>query len=159
MAGNSSQQPTKEMETLSPIKWKWSHSVMSDSVTPWTVAHKAPLSLGFSRQRYWIGLPFPSPGDLPNPGIESRSPTLQADTLPSEPLGKPQSNKPQGNEFHQQWCELRRGSFSIWDLRWGCSPSRHSGWSFRWDTKTEISVKQCPESQPTDTGIIYIYAI
>ena len=56
--------------------------------TPWTVAYQAPLSMGFSRQEYWNGLPFPSPGDLPNPGIEPRSPTLQADTLPSEPPGK-----------------------------------------------------------------------
>ena len=45
-------------------------------VTPWTVAHQAPLSMGFSRQEYWSGLPFPSPGDLPNPGIEPGSPTL-----------------------------------------------------------------------------------
>ena len=58
-------------------------------VTPWTVAHQAPLSMGFSRQEYWSGLPFPSPGDLPNPGIEPRSHTLQADTLTSEPPGKP----------------------------------------------------------------------
>ena len=51
--------------------------------------HQAPPSRGFSRQEYWSGLPFPSPGDLPDPGIEPRSPTLQADTLPSEPPGKP----------------------------------------------------------------------
>ena len=57
-------------------------------VTPWTVAYQAPLSMGFSRQEYWSGLPFPSPGDLPDPGIEPRSPTLQADTLLSEPPGK-----------------------------------------------------------------------
>ena len=53
--------------------------------TPWTVVHKAPLSLGFSRQEYWSGLPFPSPGDLPDPGIELGSPALQADALLSEP--------------------------------------------------------------------------
>ena len=47
----------------------------------WTVAHQAPPSMGFSRQEYWCGLPFPSPGDLPDPGIEPRSPTLQADAL------------------------------------------------------------------------------
>ena len=58
-------------------------------VTPWTVAHQAPLSIGFSRQEYWSGLPFPSPGDLPDPEIEPGSSTLQADTLPSEPPGKP----------------------------------------------------------------------
>ena len=56
--------------------------------TLWTVAHQAPLSMGFSRQEYWSGLPFPSPGDLPNPGIKPGSPTLQADALPSEPPGK-----------------------------------------------------------------------
>ena len=56
--------------------------------TPWTVAYQAPLSMGFSRQEYWSGLPFPSPGDLPSPGIEPGSPTLQADALPSEPPGK-----------------------------------------------------------------------
>ena len=56
--------------------------------TPWTVAYQAPWSMGFSRQEYWSGLPFPSPGDLPNPGIEPRSPVLQTDALPSEPLGK-----------------------------------------------------------------------
>ena len=56
--------------------------------TPWTVAYQAPPSVGFSRQEYWSGWPFPSPGDLPNPGIEPGSPTLQADTLPSEPPGK-----------------------------------------------------------------------
>ena len=56
-------------------------------VTPWTVAHQAPLSMGFSRQEYWSGLPFPPPVDLPDPGIELRSPALQADTLTSEPPG------------------------------------------------------------------------
>ena len=53
-------------------------------VTTWTVAHQAPLSMGFSRQEYWSGLPVPSPGDLPNPGIEPRSPALQAGSLPTE---------------------------------------------------------------------------
>ena len=58
-------------------------------VTPWTVACQAPPSMGFSRQEYWSGVPFPSPGDLPNPGIKPRSPRLQVDTLTSEPPGKP----------------------------------------------------------------------
>ena len=62
---------------------------MSDSVTPWTVACQDPLSMEFSRQEYWSVLPFPSPGDLSNPGIEPESPMLQADSLPSEPQGKP----------------------------------------------------------------------
>ena len=56
--------------------------------TPWTVARQAPLSIGFSRQESWSGLPFSSPGDLPNPGIEPQSPALQADYLLSEPPGK-----------------------------------------------------------------------
>ena len=56
--------------------------------TPWTVAHQVPPSIGFFRQEYWNGLLFPSPGDLPNPGIEPRSPALRADVLTSEPPGK-----------------------------------------------------------------------
>ena len=55
--------------------------------TPWTVAHQAPLPMEFSMQEYWSGLPFPSPGDLPNPGMEPRPPALQADALLSEPPG------------------------------------------------------------------------
>ena len=58
-------------------------------VTPWTVAYQVPLAMGCSRQEYWSGLPSPSPGDLPDPGIEPGSPALQADALPSEPPGKP----------------------------------------------------------------------
>ena len=61
----------------------FSCSVVSDSfVTPWTEAHQVPLSMGFSRQEYWSGLAFPSPEDLPNSGIESKSPALQEDSLP-----------------------------------------------------------------------------
>ena len=56
-------------------------------VTPWTITPQAPLSMEFSRKEYWSGLPFPSP-DLPDPGIEPRSPALHADSLPSEPPGK-----------------------------------------------------------------------
>ena len=58
-------------------------------VTPWTVAHRAPLPKGFSRQEYWSRLPFP--GDLPDPEIEPKSPALQADTSTSEPPGKPKA--------------------------------------------------------------------
>ena len=65
----------------------WLLSSVQPFVTPWTIAHQAPLSMGFLRQKYWSGLPFPSPEDLPNPGIEPRSPILQADSLPSEPAG------------------------------------------------------------------------
>ena len=63
------------------------------SATPSTVANQAPLSMEFSRQEYWRGLPFPTPKDHSNPGIEPRSPALQADSLPSEPPGKMCLNK------------------------------------------------------------------
>ena len=56
--------------------------------TPWTADYQAPPSMELSRQEYWSGLPFPSPGDLPNPGIEPGSPSFQADALTSEPPGK-----------------------------------------------------------------------
>ena len=59
--------------------------------TPWTVAYQAPPFMGFSSQEYWSGLPFPSPGDLPDPGIEPGSPAFQADALTSEPPGKPRA--------------------------------------------------------------------
>ena len=70
--------------------------------TPWivTVARQAPLSIGFSRQEHWNRLSFPFPGDLPDPGIKPRFPTFQAESLPSEPPGKPKtSNKPKGLQF------------------------------------------------------------
>ena len=68
----------------------FSRSVMSNSfVTPWTAAHQAPLSMGFPRQKYWNGLPFPFSGDLPSPETEPESPALQADSLLIEPPGKP----------------------------------------------------------------------
>ena len=64
--------------------------VTSDSfATPWTAARQAPLSMRFPRQEYWSGFPFPSPGDLPDPGIEPVSPACQVDSLTAEPRGKP----------------------------------------------------------------------
>ena len=69
-------------------------------VTPWTVAYQAPQSLGFSRQEYRSGLPFPSPGDIPNPGMEPGSPILQADALPSEPPGKLITNNNEQQLLH-----------------------------------------------------------
>ena len=71
-----------------PRKWKLLSNIQL-FVTPWNVACQAPLSMEFSRPEYWGGLPFPSPGNLTNPGIKVRSPTLQADSLPFEPPGKP----------------------------------------------------------------------
>ena len=66
----------------------WLHSHVQLFVVPWTVACLAPLSMEFSRQEYWSGLPFPSPGDLPGPEISLGSPAQQADSSPTEPLGK-----------------------------------------------------------------------
>ena len=80
------------MEELdsSPYQVHESESEVAQScplfATPWTVAYQAPPSMGFSRQVYWSGLPFPSPGDLPDPGIKPGSPAFQADALTSEPL-------------------------------------------------------------------------
>ena len=75
-------------------KWQWCWKLKSLTyvqlfVTTWTVACQAPLSMEFSRQEYWYRLPYPPPGDFPNPGIEPTSPALQADSLPSESPGKP----------------------------------------------------------------------
>ena len=75
--------PVKERKKLKSLSHVWLFA------TPWTVAHRAPLSMGFSRQDYWSGLTFPSPGDLPNPEVKTRSPTLQTGALPSESPGKP----------------------------------------------------------------------
>ena len=70
--------------------------------TPWTVAHQAPLSMEFFRQEYWSGLPFPSPGDLPDPRIETASPALQADSLPLSHQGSP-SKFYEGNQCKSLW--------------------------------------------------------
>ena len=74
---------------VSALHPPWTGAVPYFLAIPWTVVYQASLSMGFSRQEYWSGLPFPSPGHLPDSGIEPRSPVLQADALPSEPPGKP----------------------------------------------------------------------
>ena len=88
-------------------------------VTPWTVAHQASLSMGFSRQEYWSGLSCPSPGDLPDPGIKPRSPALQADSLPSLP--QIQFNSVQSLShvrlFTTPWIAARQASLSITNSR------------------------------------------
>ena len=81
--------------------------VSSSFATPWTVACQAPLFMGFSRQEYWSGLTCPPPGDLPDPGIKPRSPPLQADSLPSEPLGRQirgmQTKEKKGRNNGREW--------------------------------------------------------
>ena len=108
-------------------------------VTPWTVAHEAPLSMGFSRQEHWSGLPCPAPGDHPHPRIDLGSPTLQADSFPpSEPPGKPSIVK-MPFKFHRTWLAAFRNRSSPWKptgafftLAWG---------------RSEISVYLVPEAQ------------
>ena len=104
-----------------------SRSVVFDSVTPRTVARQAPLSMGFSSQEYWSGLPFPSPGDLLNPGIELRSSALQADSLLSEPPGKPK-NTGVGSHSLLQGIFLTQGSNSgLPHCRWVLYCLSHPG--------------------------------
>src|SRR5574340_950560 len=90
---------TISLRTLCFSSVRFSCSVLSDSLwtcsLPCTVVHQVPLSMGFSMQEYWSGLPFPTPGDLANPGIERRSPAWQVDALSSEPPGKPQQREEQ----------------------------------------------------------------
>ena len=95
--------------------------------TPWTIACQAPLSMGFSRQEYWSGLPFPTPGDLPDLGIEPASPALQAYSLPSEPLGKP------------KWVLRCPG----WDLG-----AMLCGWPLPWVTSLDAILPACHQILP-----------
>ena len=76
-------------------------------VTPWTVAHQAPPSMGFSRQEYWRGCHFLLQGNLPDPGIEPRSPALQADALTSELPGKPKKIRDTKGTFHAKMGSIR----------------------------------------------------
>ena len=120
------------------VVWSLSHVWLF--ATPWTVARQAPLSMGFSRQEYWSGLPFPSPGDLPDPGIEPASPALQADSLLSEPPGKPISL---ALESTKKWRETRGFQLPF------CLPNPPSTtfWPDYWDPrhcrKTKVQSAVC----------------
>ena len=91
-------------------------------VTPWTIAYQVPLSMGFSRQEYWNGLPFPSPGDLPHPGIQPTSPALAGKLFTTEPQGSPNGMRGTGNFvfcdlFGNRWVYLFcNNSLSTYDL-------------------------------------------
>ena len=98
--------------TLKVKKYTCHASHVQLFVIPWPVARQAPLSMGFSRQKYWSRLPCPPPGDLPNPGIEPRSPALWADALLSELSGKPK-NTGVGS------LSLLQGIFPIQESNWG----------------------------------------
>ena len=107
--------------------------------TPWTVTYQAPLSMGFSRQEYWSGLPFPSPGDLPDPGVEPGSPALQANALNSEPPGKPyvgvficKKNSGEKNlGFNRSYSDGKASAYNVGDpgsiLGSGRSPGEENG--------------------------------
>ena len=98
--------PWPEVEVFLKYSRNWHKSpvcVLNHFSCVWlcvTVAHKVPLSMGFSRQEYWSGLPFPSPGDLPNPGIEPRPPAWEADSLVSEPPRKLYLSKVSGESIN-----------------------------------------------------------
>ena len=101
-----------------PLMWKWKVKVKLLSrvrlfATPWTVAYRASLSMGFSRQEYWSGVPFPSPGDLPDPGIEARSPTLQADALTSEARPTIVIERASSTVVARGWGQRTRWCFSL----------------------------------------------
>ena len=112
-------------------------SVVSSSLQPpWTIACQPPLSMGFSRQEYWNGLPFPSPGDLSNPRIELGYPALQAYSLPSEPPGKPSQlvlvvkNPPVTNETEEMRVQSLGGEDPL-----ECELATHShilAWRIAW---------------------------
>ena len=122
-----------KLSTILPLFSLWDFHdahIMSFLVTSWTVACQAPLSMGFSRQEYLSALPFPSPTDLPNPGIELGSPELQADSLPTELRGKPVSfvdvpcscesaalNMPANLENSAVATGLEKGQFSFQSQR------------------------------------------
>ena len=95
--------------------------------TDYRPSFQAPLSMGFSRHEYWSGLPFPSPGDLPDPGIKPRSPTLQADALPSEPPGKKQPRYPSADKWIRKlwyiytmeyYSAIKKNTFESVLMRW-----------------------------------------
>ena len=119
------------VQRLVSSKEKWSHLVVSDSLRPRGLSQASP-SMGFSRQEYWSGLPFPSLGDLADPGIEPESPTLQADALPSEPPAKK-------TRVRTNWL-LRSSSHGPVRLRLCASKAGGAGSIPGWETKTPHAV-------------------
>ena len=122
--------------------------------TPWTVTHQAPPSMGLSRKEYWSGLPFPSPGDLPNPGIGPRFPTLQADALTSEPLDYKECWAP------KNWCfwivVLEKTVESLLDCKeiQPVHPKGNQSWIFigKTDVEAETPILWPPDAKNWPTG-------
>ena len=120
---------------------------MSNSAIPWTVAYQAPSSMEFSRQEYWSGLPFPSPGELSDPGVEPRSPDLLADTLP--PAGKPSWIHKSYNFYMSEKCSasviLLKNPFykSIFKKYWGQTVQWRIKLSLGFPGGSEVKVSAC----------------
>ena len=122
-------------------------SAVSNFATPWTVAHKAPLYMGFSRQESWNELPFSSSGDLPHTGIKPRSPALQAYSLPSEPPGKPRREEDgllfNGHSFNFARWEISRdllhNSVHYYTLKNG---EDGNFWNLFFTTRTEHLIRE-----------------
>ena len=132
--------PTAAPKLHSAPNWNNSLPFVAKScptlASPWTVAFQAPLSMGFSRQQYWSGLPFPSPGDLPDPGIEPRSPALQADSLPLSY---------EGSWNNSSKCKVSHFTFFWW--------RQHPGfWPLQSNPYKEAYVKS---SKPTQRGPVF----
>ena len=94
------------------------HSSILARKNPWTEESGGLKSMGFSRPEYWSGLPFPSPGDLPNSGIEPRSPTWQADSLPAEPPGKPKNTGVASLSLLQGIFPTQESNWGLLHCRW-----------------------------------------
>ena len=118
-------------------------------VTPWTAAHQIPLFMGFLKQEYWSGLPFPSQGIFFDPGIERGSPILQADSLLSEPPGKPSLAQHNANKPSMAWCDQQFLSSSCWTAvhEWMCpcllmcsQTERRSGCFQFLEIKNEVAI-------------------
>ena len=111
-------------------------------MTSWTVACQAPLFMEILRQEYWSGLPCPPPGDLPNPRTESRSSALQADSLPSEPPGKPKNTRV-GCLF------LLRGNFPSQESNWGLLHCKHILYQLSCQGSASVQFSSVTKSCPT----------
>ena len=157
----------KAMVFFSSHVWKWlldhkegcgglvAKSLTRVLMTSWTIAHQAPLSMGFSRQEYWSGLPFPSPGDFPDSGIKPRSPALQADSLLTELPGLPEEGWVLKN-----WCLQIVGLKKTLEspLEWkeirSVNPKGNQPWMFigRADAEAEAPILWPPDAKSWLTG-------